>query len=329
MAPKLDLPALSGPLTHGAVDAWLNGCADVFEMIVLLDPNAASIYSPHAQILIAGLKMTEPTASAWWNEHRDDLKGLATWTEFTQRVRDRFIPAGWRLVALERFYTISQGYGDFLSFVAALQAARIDLAGAGAGFTVSDSIMKNHLFFHAQSRLRLRVLSSPGFKYENLKVDGLINLMQTTYLSLVAEGVIRPALVPVAGTASSVPRSSLPELTPVERERLRSAGGCFHCRLTPSSANWKPHSARNCPGDPAKGVPPRNVPFPSSSRVAAVTVDPPASPPRSCILTDDDLPQAIATVRLEAEPAASSVYPLSTGDDYDYDSDESSTFSYY
>ncbi|KAF7795155.1 hypothetical protein EIP86_006304, partial [Pleurotus ostreatoroseus] len=169
MSPKVEIPALSGPLTHGTVTTWLNSCSDVFEMLLLVDPAAAANYSPRAQILFAGIKMTEPTAAAWWNEHRDELKALPSWADFAQRVRDRFSSAGWRLDALERFYAISQGSSDFSSFVAALQSARNDLASAGAGYTISDSIMKNHIFFRAQSRLRLRVRASPGFKYENLK----------------------------------------------------------------------------------------------------------------------------------------------------------------
>ncbi|THG93469.1 hypothetical protein EW026_g7778 [Hermanssonia centrifuga] len=262
-ATRVTLPTLVGPLTHSTVSIWLNTCADTFEAATLLDPNAASTLTARARITLAGLKMAEDSAATWWNENREDLKLLSDWDEFATHVRDRFVPASWRLDALDVFYAISQGSSDFRIFVNTLQSARNSLAGAGAGYAINDSIMKHHILFRAHHRLRLQVRASPAFKYENTKLDALISLMQTTYDSLVAEGAIRSAsststfTVPTATTPSpAAGRSPLPDLTPAERDRLKAAVGCFHCCLTPGSPGWVPHSARQCPGLPARGIPP-------------------------------------------------------------------------
>ena len=130
MSHKIDLPALAGPLSQAAVPAWLNNCADTFEMLAALNANTSSLLTTRAQITLAGLKMTDATAAAWWNENRDELKDLGAWEEFAARVRDRFVPTGWKLDALERFYAVKQGTGDFRVFVAELQAARNNLANA-------------------------------------------------------------------------------------------------------------------------------------------------------------------------------------------------------
>lgn len=64
-----------------------------------------------------------------------------------------------------------------------------------------------------------------------------------------------PAAIPAP---SSNPRSyPLPDLSYADREALRVAGGCYHCRLTPSSPKWKPHNSRNCPADKSRNIPPR------------------------------------------------------------------------
>ncbi|KAG2049037.1 hypothetical protein BDR06DRAFT_1012434 [Suillus hirtellus] len=232
---------------------------------------------PQLRIVLAGLKLEESNTSLWWSENRDVLKQLATWEAFASCFKDRFIPSGWHLDALARFYNVSQGADDFRSFVATLQVARNTLSSAGLGYTITDSIFKNHLLFFAHPILQLRIRAIPNLGYENLKVDTLINVMATTWSSLVAEGLtklISPRLAFKVFSVSPVPTSKpaypLPDLSYAEREALRSVGGCFHCRLLPSDAAWKPHLARECPGDVKQEIPPR-VPRPATT-VAAVGI---------------------------------------------------------
>lgn len=193
------------------------------------------------------------------------LKQLATWEEFASRFKDRFIPSGWHIDALARFYDVSQDFDDFRSFLASLQAAQNTLGSAGDAYAISDSVFKNHLFFFANPILQLRVRAIPNFTYENLTVGALINVMATTWLSLVAEGFTMPvpksmlksASAPMSNAHALNSMSPLPDLTYTEREALRSVGGCFHCHLSPSDPIWKSHVAHECPGDERRNIPPR------------------------------------------------------------------------
>ncbi|KAG2129156.1 hypothetical protein DEU56DRAFT_818094 [Suillus clintonianus] len=261
---KLDLPTFSGPIEPTMINAWLGRCEDSY--LAWSAWNPGHTISPQILIILAGLQLEEPSARLWWNQNRDVLKQLATWEAFASRFQDHFTLSGWYLDALARFYNVSQDFDDFRTFVASLRAARNTLGSAGDGYTISDSIFKNHLFFFANPVLQLRVRAIPNFAYGNLKVEALINIMETMWSSLVAEGFTMPAPKPMLMSTSTAPVSNahslnstypLPDLTYAEREVLRSAGGCFHCRLSPSDLAWKPHVARECPGDEQRSIPPR------------------------------------------------------------------------
>ncbi|KDR65637.1 hypothetical protein GALMADRAFT_148550 [Galerina marginata CBS 339.88] len=208
-------PPVDEPLTASSIAAWLNLCEDSFEAWGFM--NLTRTISEPVRILLAGLKM-EGSAGQWWSDNRDDLKKLKTWADFVTRVKDRFVPANWRIDSLLIFYDISQSSSSFPEFVMRLQTARNALTSAGKGYTVHDTVIK----------------------------EGIVRDSSTA----------RP---PAASSKSTAGFSSYPlaDLTYAQREALRAVGGCFHCRLTPSSTKWKPHSSRNCPGDQASGVPPR------------------------------------------------------------------------
>ena len=185
----IDLPLLTGELDAANVTSWLNLCMDSFEVWSAL--NSDKVITPSLQIVLAGLKMDSPLAKQWWNENRDELKLLPTWDAFAEQVKDRFVPANWRMNALAKFYKTSQGSSTFLDFVTALQTARNALALSGAGFTIDDSILKNHLLFFCHPILSLRVRSIPNFNYGDTRVDALIGLMSSTWDSIVAENIVR------------------------------------------------------------------------------------------------------------------------------------------
>jgi hypothetical protein len=271
MTTKLDLPTLSGTLEASTISNWLNLCDDSFQAFSLMNPTRT--VDDSLRILLAGLKMESPAAATWWSENRDSLKALTTWSAFSAAVKDRFVPANWRMDALISFYAISQGSGSYPDFVSRLQMARNTLASAGKGFAIHDTVMKNHLLFYSNRILCLRVCAIPSLDFGNLKSDALIGIMSSSWNSMVAEGIVtasqsRPPTSFVPSTtsrsqsfASSSSRSPstypLPDLSYAERENLRSVGGCFHCRLTFVSTGWKNHSARNCPGDKSRNIPPR------------------------------------------------------------------------
>ncbi|KAJ7603266.1 hypothetical protein DFH06DRAFT_1151995 [Mycena polygramma] len=109
-----------------------------------------------------------------------------------------------------------------------------------------------------------------------MKVDQLIATMSSTWDSLIAENLIRPPRVPTTITIpSSIPSAAMPTppasasssssstfapLTHAEKEVLRAAHGCYHCRKTPQTPGWVKHRSDNCPGDIAAGIPPRSSP---------------------------------------------------------------------
>lgn len=185
---------------------------------------------------------------------------------------------------------------------------------AGVGYTISDSIMKNHLLFRANPRLRRRVLAVPNLKYHNMKVDALMGLLSSVWASMVEEGVATTRTVPPAAPSASTAaptRPSLPPLTEAERDKLREQKGCFHCRRHPGSPDWTPHGSRNCPGDLARGIQPRYISAPTTSVVVGAVklvddndneehtvydswgndISLPAvfeNPPMSCVLSEDD-----------------------------------------
>ena len=248
---KIELPLLTGELDTTNISSWLNLCADSFEVWSAM--NADKTIKASLQIVLAGLKMDSPPAKHWWNENRDELKLLPTWDAFSQRVKDRFVPPNWRMDALAKFYSITQGSSPFASFVTSLQTARNALTSSGTGYTISDSILKNHLLFFCHPILSLRIRSISTFKYGDIKLDSLIGLMVSTWESMVAENIVRPVLSSVSHHPTSTPR---PFLSDSEREKLKLAGGCFRCRKTPASPGWIAHGSRDCPGDITKGIPP-------------------------------------------------------------------------
>jgi hypothetical protein len=231
MSTKLEIPKLAGDLDAAAIMAWLNSCHDSFEVHTAVN-NA--VLTPATQITLAGLKMESPTARAWWHENRDELKALPTWAEFDRRVRERFMPANWKMDALARFYLITQGSAPFSSFVTSLQESRNAIALAGVGFTVSDSVFKNYLLFFCHPILSLRVRAMPSMNYATVRVEPLISLLSFSWDTLVAERLIRPTLAPHSAVSNNPhPPTSSMTLSDKERDTLRAAGGCFRCKRTP------------------------------------------------------------------------------------------------
>ena len=122
MTTKIDIPALSGALDAATITAWLATCEDTFEAWDLLDPTRP--LEPGLRILLASLKLESPVAAQWWCENRETQKKSGSWADFATAVKDRFVPASWRLDSLASFYAVSQGSSSFSSFLARLQTAR-------------------------------------------------------------------------------------------------------------------------------------------------------------------------------------------------------------
>ncbi|KAJ7237253.1 hypothetical protein C8J57DRAFT_1529530 [Mycena rebaudengoi] len=69
--------------------------------------------------------------------------------------------------------------------------------------------------------------------------------------------------LPTLTSSSSTSASSVPPFIPLmhaEKEALRAAGGCYHCRKTLQTPGWVKHRSNSCPSDLALGIPPRGAP---------------------------------------------------------------------
>jgi len=252
----------------------------MFEAWDLLNPTRP--LDPSLQILLAGLKLESPVAAQWWCENYEVLKKMGSWADFATAVKDHFVPASWRLDSLACFYAISQcSSKSFADFLARLQSARSALSGAGCGFTINDSVMKNHLLFNCNCILSLHICTIPTLDYASLKVDGLIGLMSSTWNSMVAENI---------GSARAMPQPGPPllsrGLSEAEWDAIHIARGCFNCQKMPSSPGWIPHNSCNCPGDKSRGIPPHMVSAPQS--INAVTPNSTASSTKSPPVNDNN-----------------------------------------
>ncbi|KAJ7864570.1 hypothetical protein B0H14DRAFT_2574286 [Mycena olivaceomarginata] len=241
---KLEYPKLNMELSPAIIHGWLGRCEDTFESWQAMNPDKT--ITARTLITLTGLKMEESTAATWWNKNCEKLKKLGSWEEFAQEVKDQ---------------------------LRVMNA----LAGAGQNWTISDTVLKNHLLFFSHPVLRLRVSGQQTLPFTTMKVNTLIATMSLTWDSMLTEGVIKMARVPSAPTPLVIPKvpavssslltppslassSVFVPLTHAEKEALRAAGGCYHCRKTPRSPGWVKHHSDSCPGDAVLGIPSRTSP---------------------------------------------------------------------
>ena len=92
--------------------------------------------------------------------------------------------------------------------------------------------MKNHLLFNANHILCFHICAIPTLDYTNLKLDGLISLMSSTWNSMVAKGVSSPACT---APSSSMGPTVSKFLSDTEREAslvvVSTAGNPLHLQV--------------------------------------------------------------------------------------------------
>jgi hypothetical protein len=186
MSTKLDIPALSGSLDVFTVNGCLNLCQDLFKVHAMLNTTVLKLT---IQIVLAGIKIEAPMARNWWNKNHEELKVLAMWDNFARRVREHFVPANWRMDALASFYMISQSSTSFTDFATKLQEAHNTLSTGSTGFTISESVLKNHLLFFCHPILPIQIFSIPTFDYPKTWINSLITVMSATWDSVRLQNV--------------------------------------------------------------------------------------------------------------------------------------------
>lgn len=266
MASKI-IAAFTGPITSTALKAWLDQCEDGFAIHTATKAATAPALEVVTMIRLAGSNLSEPSMAAWWHANRTDFLALATWEAFAQKIRDRFLPKAYKLVALRTFFLCAQGSSPFLDYAAALADAR----NAVGPTVISANIYKYHLLFHAHPVLVLRIVAIPEFDIDTIGFDDLVALMSMQWESIAAEGLNlgRLAISPRVSPLPQAVSTRLPALDDAERDRLSAAKGCWKCRKTPEDPGWVQHVGRTCPGDAAKGILPGRDYVPEIKREVA------------------------------------------------------------
>jgi hypothetical protein len=255
MASKIIAP-FAGPLSPAAIDEWLSQCEDGFAIYASTKTDKSPSLDVTTQIRLTGTQLQEPSTAAWWNAGRKDFLKLTSWEAFEKKIRARFMPKGYQLMALRTFFLCTQGRLPFPEYAANLTEAR-NLAGTTI---ISPQVYKCQLLFHSHTVLLLRIMALPDFDIEAISVDDLISLMSMQWESILAE--VRPSarIPPSVSTIPTTTRTPsigpLPPLTDTERTRLTNARGCWRCRKAPGDTGWVDHVSRNCPGDTAIGLSP-------------------------------------------------------------------------
>ncbi|KAF9536257.1 hypothetical protein CPC08DRAFT_717855 [Agrocybe pediades] len=254
-ASKLISP-FTGPLTPTAIETFLGQCEDAFEIYAATKAATSPELSVSTKIRMVGTQMQEPAMAAWWSAGRSDYLKLTSWKDFEKQIRSRFMPKGYKLMALRTFFRCSQAGLPFLDYAAALADAR----NAVGTSVISVAIYKYQLLFHAHHMLILRIMAMPDFDIDTINFDNLVALMAMQWDSLVAEGTARTTTaaprLSQASPSVSATQPRLPPLTDAEKERLSAVGGCWRCRKVPKDTSWTPHVGRTCPGDAAQGISP-------------------------------------------------------------------------
>ena len=256
MASKIITP-FTGPLTPTSIEAWLGQCEDGFAIYASTKTEKAPDLNVETKIRLTGANMHEPTTAAWWNAGRPEFLKLVTWEAFEKRIRSRFMPKGYKMIALRTFFLCAQNRLPFLDYAAALADARNPLGPT----VITAAIYKYQLLFHAHPLLLLCVMAIPDFDLDNTSFDDLVALMSMQWESLIMEvpairSTFGPSLVRAPSTTASITSPPRNPLSTAERERLSAAGGCWRCRKVPTDTGWIAHVGRTCPGDPAQGVSP-------------------------------------------------------------------------
>ena len=148
------IPLFVGPLTPTAIEAWLGLCKDGFAIYALTKTDKSPALDTTTKIHLTGTNMQEPLMAAWWSTGRSEFLKLTSWESFEKMIRSRFLPKGFKLMALRAFFVCSQGLRPFLEYVADLAEAR----NAAGHTAITPSVYKFQLLFHAHNMLVLRII---------------------------------------------------------------------------------------------------------------------------------------------------------------------------
>ncbi|KAH6903473.1 hypothetical protein BKA70DRAFT_1301081 [Coprinopsis sp. MPI-PUGE-AT-0042] len=280
------VPSYSGPLTANGLKVWLGQVEDAMENYV--DTHKDTKLEPKTRIRLTGAALLEPAMSEWWSQGRTGYLALDAWEKFVEKIKDRFLPVGWKMEALEKFYGCMQGKRDFQTFSGELAQCH----GALPSSTISAQIFKYHILFYSHPQLYLRMRALPDFDIEKTdqSVDQLIALMSHQWESLMADigprssrpmhpssTVSLRTSVTASGIRQALPQSqaSSSYLSEEDRKELDRLKGCYNCHRKPGD-----------PGNPSINAPPGKdyVASATGGLLAGLIM----GPPRDADTSDED-----------------------------------------
>ncbi|KAH6887348.1 P-loop containing nucleoside triphosphate hydrolase protein [Coprinopsis sp. MPI-PUGE-AT-0042] len=176
------VPSFSGPLTANAIKVWLGQVEDAMENYV--DTHQGAKLEVKTRIRLTGAALLEPQMAEWWSNGRTGYLTLESWEKFVEKLKDRFLPLGWKMDALEKFYGCMQGTRDFHTFASELAQCYSALPSG----TITEEIYKHHLLFsHPQLYLRMRAIPYFDIGRTDQSADQLTALMSHQWNHLMAD----------------------------------------------------------------------------------------------------------------------------------------------
>ncbi len=226
MASKI-VTAFDGPLTPTALDAWLAQCENAFAIYASTKSEKTPDLDVETKIRLVGTNLRKPSMAAWWNANQKECLKLSSYNFLNKQICNRFMPKGYKLIALRTFFLCAQENLTFAEYAAALAEAH----NAVGPSVILASIYKYQLLFHAHPILVLCIAAIPDFDIDNINFDNLSALMSMQYESLAAEGNLGRLSIASCPTSAipAVPR--LPPLDEAKHERPRDVGGAARPQL--------------------------------------------------------------------------------------------------
>ncbi|KAF8530512.1 hypothetical protein BU17DRAFT_60227 [Hysterangium stoloniferum] len=121
----------------------------------------------------------------WWSSGRKEFLKLSSWDLFKLKIEERFMPKGYKMIALQSFFLCEQGKLQLLDYATALAEAQ----NAVGISVISTYIYKCQLLFHSHPILLLHIMAMPEFNMETIRFDDLMSLLSMQWESLIAEGI--------------------------------------------------------------------------------------------------------------------------------------------
>ncbi|SGZ28393.1 BQ5605_C027g10328 [Microbotryum silenes-dioicae] len=249
---RLNMPELKAPFTEEDVILRLGHCDDAIEAFEDLKRREATL-SVVRQIREAGMKM-QGEGKIWWNQNKDELKGLATWSLFAAQVKARFLDSGFTLSVEHAFYQL-------VLCRSSRHPCQCPTSPADSPKIINDDRFKRHHLHHANDLLYARITSTAGFSLSTFSVNDPIGHMTAVASSLGHEWMSQASVANSRNIGDSFmadPKLKMARRTPLTadtRQECINEGRCFSCReMGPQYPGMPDEETKHDRGGPPQGA---------------------------------------------------------------------------